>query len=419
MRIETELGAEPEIQAQMYDEIGRVYHNLGLYPDAERFYDRSHHTKVGVYGQGSVEVAGTLYCSALSIRTGVDTRMREANYRNALAIQRERLEPDAPELAATLHDLGWLRPPSTGLSKRKRPSRSPSPSDGKPSILRTQSSRPRFTRLPRPSTNRATSPRQPTSFASPWRSIARSRADRIPSRQQPSSTWRRCSSSKGSSRRPSRSSVRLSTCGGCSSRQATRDLGERVPTRSAPQRLESLRGGGSALRGGDRRVGQQPRPGSSVPGDGTTRAGGEPAGLGCLRARDPTTRGGGRRTTKGPRRRPSDRSIRIAPSGRSALRRREAWPRLPPAWRKPRHFREGSSASSIPTSSARWGASAASTRRLETWSGRATATRARSRSGPLLWARTTGTSSTRPTPWPRCRMSVASWRTPSACIVRP
>ena len=108
VRIETELGAEPEIQAQMYDEIGRVYHNLGLYPDAERFYDRSHHTKVGVYGQGSVEVAGTLYLLGALNQDWGRYEDAEANYRNALAIQRERLEPDAPELAATLHDLGWL-----------------------------------------------------------------------------------------------------------------------------------------------------------------------------------------------------------------------------------------------------------------------------------------------------------------------
>ena len=287
-RIETELAAEPEIQAQMYDEIGRVYHNLGLYADAEHFFDRSWHSKTAVYGQESPEAAATLHLIGTLNQDWGRYEEAEASYRGALAIQREQLEPNAPELAATLNHLGWL------LSNLNRASEATDVLEESLAIRREVLD--------------ATDPE----LASTLYALAAAQHEqgdlaasadlfresieiygRVPGGPHPLAATALFNLATvltvpGEPRRSRAAGPRSPRhAEGALRGRAPRDLGERVPARGTPQRLESIRGSGTALRRSDRGVGHESWPGPSFPGDREAREGGQPAGLGGLRTSDP------------------------------------------------------------------------------------------------------------------------------------
>ncbi|NBC18727.1 MAG: protein kinase, partial [Bacteroidetes bacterium] len=86
-RVRTELAAEPAVQAQMMDVIGRVYQNLGLYDRAGALLDEAltlrrttpdvapgdlaaslHHKAVLLHARGAYDAADSLYQRALQMR---------------------------------------------------------------------------------------------------------------------------------------------------------------------------------------------------------------------------------------------------------------------------------------------------------------------------------------------------------------
>lgn len=145
-----ELDDQPEVQAQMLDEMGRAYQGLGRYDRAEPLLRRALALRRSAHGgdhldvaksldnvatllqrQGRYEEAEPLFRRALAVRRGhpdpaeanVDVGLNnlalllkqkgeraaaEELYREALAMKRERFGRDSPETATALHNLASL-----------------------------------------------------------------------------------------------------------------------------------------------------------------------------------------------------------------------------------------------------------------------------------------------------------------------
>jgi serine/threonine-protein kinase len=106
-RIENELASQPEVQAQMYGTIGRVYHSLGLLEQAEATLQRS----LDLYSSVGAEAAdlartqtdlGSVYVS-LNNFDAADSLLQRA-----LTVQRASDAEAGEDLAATLEEYGDL-----------------------------------------------------------------------------------------------------------------------------------------------------------------------------------------------------------------------------------------------------------------------------------------------------------------------
>jgi eukaryotic-like serine/threonine-protein kinase len=75
-RVDIELAADPEIQADMLTFIGRIYLQLGLYPEAKRLLERGLVVRRGLYGAERAEIADSL--DALGT-----LRVKQGNYAEA------------------------------------------------------------------------------------------------------------------------------------------------------------------------------------------------------------------------------------------------------------------------------------------------------------------------------------------------
>ena len=108
-RIE-ELRAQPIVQAQMLDALGRVNRELGRFDDAERMLRRALQLRRAQYGDDHAEVAASLNNVALLIRQRGQAHRPEAArlHREALGIQRRLLGPRHPEVALTLTNLATV-----------------------------------------------------------------------------------------------------------------------------------------------------------------------------------------------------------------------------------------------------------------------------------------------------------------------
>jgi eukaryotic-like serine/threonine-protein kinase len=106
-RLERELASDPATQAAMFDAIGRVYQNLGLFEPADRLLQRSLAQRETIYGPASREVAGTLESLGTLHFQRSEYQAGEERFRRALAIRRA---PGATplELTTTLEGLGQL-----------------------------------------------------------------------------------------------------------------------------------------------------------------------------------------------------------------------------------------------------------------------------------------------------------------------
>ncbi len=106
--LEASLEGEPAVQSRLQQVIGRVYLALGLLTPAEEYLEAALEKQRGVYGDQSLEVAGTLYeIAELSV---FDMKYREAigPAKEALEIRRRLLE-DNLVVAESLQRLGYVR----------------------------------------------------------------------------------------------------------------------------------------------------------------------------------------------------------------------------------------------------------------------------------------------------------------------
>ena len=105
-RVETEFSGEPQLQATLFDNIGRAYSSLGLYPTAEPLMQRAYDLRRKTSGDSSVETAAALDGLASTIRLESDYKRAEQLFRNALAIRQSKLGPNDPLVAESMTNLG-------------------------------------------------------------------------------------------------------------------------------------------------------------------------------------------------------------------------------------------------------------------------------------------------------------------------
>ena len=103
-----ELAAQPIVQAQMLDALGRVNHQLGRFDDAEAMLRRALKLRRSQYGDNHADVAATLKNLSSVVRQrdrGAEALQLSGE---ALAIQRRVLGAKHPEVALTLSDVATL-----------------------------------------------------------------------------------------------------------------------------------------------------------------------------------------------------------------------------------------------------------------------------------------------------------------------
>lgn len=102
-RIETELSAQPEVQATIMVVVGDVYRSLGLYPEAERHFKNALQIRLRIHGANHPEVANCYYHLAQLHHDNFDHTATEDAISKALAIQKSYFEDTSPEIARSLH----------------------------------------------------------------------------------------------------------------------------------------------------------------------------------------------------------------------------------------------------------------------------------------------------------------------------
>ncbi|GAB5536930.1 MAG: hypothetical protein Rubg2KO_31790 [Rubricoccaceae bacterium] len=106
-RIETDLGGQPEVQAQMLHVVGEVHKNLGQYAEAESLLTRALASRRAILGPTHPSVGTTL--SRLGLLYERQGRFEEATetLTEAIAIHQRVAEDHPVELANSLHGKSW------------------------------------------------------------------------------------------------------------------------------------------------------------------------------------------------------------------------------------------------------------------------------------------------------------------------
>ena len=110
------LSGQPEVQAKMFDVVGKVYTSLGRFTSAEENLRKAVEIKKDYFGSDHPKVAQSLNNLAVSLTR--QSRFDEAAFlhRKALSIQIEHFGEEHPEVAHTLSLLGaWI--PLVGIEK--------------------------------------------------------------------------------------------------------------------------------------------------------------------------------------------------------------------------------------------------------------------------------------------------------------
>jgi len=105
-RVDTEFSGEPQLQATLFDNIGRAYMSLGLYQNAEPLLQRSYDLRRQTLGDSSLDAAATLDGLATAIRLELDYKRAEPLFRKALAIRQAKLPANHALVAQSMSNLG-------------------------------------------------------------------------------------------------------------------------------------------------------------------------------------------------------------------------------------------------------------------------------------------------------------------------
>jgi len=104
-KLATDLAEQPEIQADMFDIVGTVYRELGLYTRADSILQQALKNKIEVYGEEGFELAATLNALGITRRVMGDYPGADSVYRAALALQRQYIKGEHEDIAETLANL--------------------------------------------------------------------------------------------------------------------------------------------------------------------------------------------------------------------------------------------------------------------------------------------------------------------------
>lgn len=108
LQLQSNLRDEPEVRAELLDAIGRVYTNLGLYSDAEPLLKDALETRREALGSQHPQVAASLHNLAFLKRRVDQAVEAEALRRKAIVIQRRAFPHGDPALALGLNGLASL-----------------------------------------------------------------------------------------------------------------------------------------------------------------------------------------------------------------------------------------------------------------------------------------------------------------------
>jgi non-specific serine/threonine protein kinase/serine/threonine-protein kinase len=106
-KIERELQDQPPVRARMMDTMGRVYHNLGLYKQAESLLTKSVSLRREVLGRTHWETVNTMIFLGASYGRQDRYEEAEALFAEAWEIRRDELGEDHWDTLYALHNLGW------------------------------------------------------------------------------------------------------------------------------------------------------------------------------------------------------------------------------------------------------------------------------------------------------------------------
>ncbi len=109
IRVDTELGDEPEIRAAIHATIGQSYAGLGLYDEAETHLGEALELIRGLHGPEHEEVAEMLNNLATAFYAKGDYERAEPFVREALTIQEHLLGDRNAAVAQSLNNLGAIR----------------------------------------------------------------------------------------------------------------------------------------------------------------------------------------------------------------------------------------------------------------------------------------------------------------------
>ena len=106
--IQTGLQQDPEMQAQMMMVMGKVYDNLGLYPQADSLLRRATDIRRSTLGAENFDTAASM--GALAWTLGHEGRYPEAEalQRQVLEIQKRKLGAENPDTVSTMADLAVI-----------------------------------------------------------------------------------------------------------------------------------------------------------------------------------------------------------------------------------------------------------------------------------------------------------------------
>jgi tetratricopeptide (TPR) repeat protein len=107
-RIETDLKAQPAIQATLMDTMGSVYTSLGLYDQALPLLRSALDKRRAVYGEKHLEVARSLDRLGAVLKLKAEYEPAQTMYRQALAIRREQLGNQHVDTASSIYELADL-----------------------------------------------------------------------------------------------------------------------------------------------------------------------------------------------------------------------------------------------------------------------------------------------------------------------
>ena len=105
-RVETEFSGEPQLQATLFDNIGRAYMGIGQYQTGETLLQRAYDLRKQILGRDNLDTAATLDALATAIRLHSDYARAEPYFREALAVRQRKLHPDDPLIGRSLSNLG-------------------------------------------------------------------------------------------------------------------------------------------------------------------------------------------------------------------------------------------------------------------------------------------------------------------------
>jgi len=107
-RVKTGVTLQPLLRAALFDTIGRVYHNLGLYDRAEPLLKQALDLRVGELGEASLEAAQSQ--THLGLLYTDESKFQEAEplLRKALATRETKLGRRHKDVAASLNNVAFL-----------------------------------------------------------------------------------------------------------------------------------------------------------------------------------------------------------------------------------------------------------------------------------------------------------------------